>query len=273
MEHTIITSDLPDILGTLRASDSNETEFSEAWTQGRSAYGGLSAALATTAMAKGLENNLPLRSLMVSFIAPIPAGPVAVNVRPQRQGKNVTQLGAEVMAEGNLCLQAMGVFGKAREAIRVAPGDSFDPLPRDQGVPIDKARRLPEFLQYFEGSWAGGGIPFSGRPDRKLYLWARHRCDMGAFPAEKIVAIADIPPPVVLSHFTEPPVPASSLTWSLEFLIPPHEIESDWFYLEFTLEAAAEGYTQQSGRIFTEDGVLCALSRQCMVYFGPTATK
>ena len=132
----------------------------------------------------------------------------------------------------------------------------------------------PNFsLQYFEGSWAGGGIPFSGKPDRKLHLWAKHRCDMNEFPAEKIVAIADIPPPVVLSHFSEPPVPASSLTWSLEFLVPPAEIESDWFYLEFTLEAAAEGYTQQSGRIFTEDGVLCALSRQCMVYFGPAATN
>lgn len=267
----MITSDLPEILGALRDNASNETRFSETWTQGRSAYGGLSAALATTAMAKGLD--LPMRSLMVSFIAPIPAGEVSVNVRPQRQGKNVAQLGAEVIADGNLCLQAMGVFGKARDAISVAPADRFDPLPRDQGVSIDKARRLPAFLQYFEGSWAGGGIPFSGKPDRKLHLWAKHRCDMNEFPAEKIVAIADIPPPVVLSHFSEPPVPASSLTWSLEFLVPPAEIESEWFYLEFTLEAAAEGYTQQSGRIFTEDGVLCALSRQCMVYFGPAATN
>lgn len=272
-EHTMITSDLPDILATLRASDTNTTAFSEAWTQGRSAYGGLSAALATTAMAKGLEGDLPLRSLMVSFIAPMPAGPVSVNVQSQRRGKNVAQLGSEVMAEGNLCLQAMGVFGKARDSIRVAPDARFEPRPRDQGIPIDKANRMPQFLQYFEGSWVDGGIPFSGSPDRKLHLWARHRCDMAQFPAEKIVAIADIPPPVVLSHFSEPPVPASSLSWSLEFLQPPNEIESDWFYLEFTLEAAAEGYTQQSGRIFTEDGVLCALSRQCMVYFGPATTK
>ena len=201
------------------------------------------------------------------------AGPVSVNVQSQRRGKNVAQLGSEVMAEGNLCLQAMGVFGKARGSIRVAPDARFEPRPRDQGIPIDKANRMPQFLQYFEGSWVDGGIPFSGSPDRKLHLWARHRCDMAQFPAEKIVAIADIPPPVVLSHFSEPPVPASSLSWSLEFLQPPNEIESDWFYLEFTLEAAAEGYTQQSGRIFTEDGVLCALSRQCMVYFGPATTK
>ncbi|MFN3164056.1 MAG: hypothetical protein ACE37N_11390 [Pseudohongiellaceae bacterium] len=49
---------------------------------------------------------------------------------------------------------------------------------------------------------------------------------------------------------------------------PAERIASDWFYLQFTAEAAAEGYTQQSGRIYSESGELCALSRQCMVYFG-----
>ena len=33
------------------------------------------------------------------------------------------------------------------------------------------------------------------------------------------------------------------------------------------LDAAADGYTQQSGRIYEESGRLCALSRQCMAYF------
>jgi acyl-CoA thioesterase len=34
------------------------------------------------------------------------------------------------------------------------------------------------------------------------------------------------------------------------------------------VEAAENGYTQQSGRVYDENGRLCALSRQCMVYFG-----
>jgi len=59
------------------------------------------------------------------------------------------------------------------------------------------------------------------------------------------------------------------LTWSLEFVVPPESVKSDWLYLEFTVEAAADGYTQQSGKVFDETGQLCALSRQCMVYFGP----
>ena len=37
--------------------------------------------------------------------------------------------------------------------------------------------------------------------------------------------------------------------------------------LEFVVDAANNGYTQQSGKIYTEQGKLCALTRQCMVYF------
>ena len=103
---------------------------------------------------------------------------------------------------------------------------------------------------------------------RHLNMWVRHRADMSAFPIERIVNIADIPPPVILSYFEKPPVPSSSLTWSLEFVEPPETVESDWFYLEFTVDAAADGYTQQSGKIYEESGRLCALSRQCTVYFG-----
>ena len=91
---------------------------------------------------------------------------------------------------------------------------------------------------------------------------------MSNLPTEKLVTICDIPPPVILSYFDSAPIPSSSLSWSLEFVVPPEEIESDWFYLEFVAEAAADGYTQQSGKIYDEMGQLCALSRQCMVYFG-----
>lgn len=255
------------ILTELQGSPDNITRFDDTWSQGRSAFGGLSAAFAITAMNKRMDSQTPLRSLMVSFIAPIPPGEVRVETHIQRQGKNVTQLSADVISGGEVCLQAMGVCGRGREATASPAKDSFDPLPREQGIAFqDHARRLPSFLRYFDGSWAGGGLPFSGNKETTLDLWARHVDDLSAFPGEQVCAIADIPPPVMLAHFTTP-TPASSLTWSLEFVIPPPQIKSDWFYLHFDMDSAAEGYTQQSGRIYTEDGRLCALTRQCMVYF------
>lgn len=256
------------LLQKLLESDDNKTTFDETWTQGRSAFGGLSAAFAVTGMRKALGQALPLRSLMVSFIAPLPNGEITVDASIQRQGKNVTQMTGSVYSQGQLCLQAMAAFGTAREELVVTPPLATPPA-KDSGIKIsDHRKRLPAFLEYFEGSWVSEGLPFSGQCSTQLDMWVRHRSDMHNFPAEKLVAIADIPPPVVLSFFDKPPVPASSLTWSLEFVISPEQIESDWFYMEFTAEAAAEGYTQQSGRIYTEDGRLCALTRQCMVYFG-----
>ncbi len=267
-------SNLDKILIELRDSEDNVTHFDESWSQGRSAFGGLSAAFAVTAMCKAVPADIPMRSLMVSFIAPIPPGEVKVTTTIQRQGKNVVQISADVYAEGNLCLQAMGVFGRGREGLVVPPSTAFNPLPRDTGIPFTAhTKRVPSFVQYFDGCWAGGGLPFSGNAKPELDLWARHQIDMNEFRAEAIISIADIPPPVVLSYFDTPPVPASSLTWSVEFLIPPSDIPMDWFYLHFDMEAAAQGYTQQSGQIFTEDGTLCALSRQCMVYFGPPPSE
>ena len=267
-------SNLEAILSVLAASDTNTTRFDAGWAQGRSAFGGLSAAFAVVAMDKRVSRHLPLRSLLVSFIAPIPPGEVRVETRIRRQGKNVTQISAEVLAQGHCCLQAMAVYGHGREAIAVPPPQPCRPPARTQGIPFAEYHQpMPAFLRYFDGCWAGGGLPYSGSDDHTLQLWARHpvEMDLSAFPAAALVAIADIPPPVLLSRFKAAPVPASSLTWSLEFLQPPAQLPMDWFYLHFTLEAAAEGYTQQSGRIFTEDGTLCALSRQCMVYFGPAA--
>lgn len=261
--------DLADILGGLERSEHNSTRFSENWSQGRAAFGGLSAALAVTAMRKKLTTPQTIRSLMISFIAPIAAGEVCTEASIMRQGKNVTQCCASVISEGQIGLQALAAFGNSREAFSPeSEGPKVLPS-RDSGISFsDNPRRLPHFLQYFEGSWVGGGIPFTGNYKPYLNMWVRHKQDVSRYPIEKIVAIADIPPPVLLSHFEKPPVPASSLSWSLEFVEPPEEIVGEWFYLEFVVEAAANGYTQQSGKIYDELGRLVALTRQCMVYFG-----
>lgn len=262
-------SNFAELMQTLMDSADNVTYFDEDWSQGRSAFGGLASAFAVTGMRKLLDTPQPIRSLMVSFIAPIPPGNVSVAARIQRQGKNVTQMSADVITDGQVALQAMGVFGNPRPALAVPAEIDIEFPPRENGIGFDAHQeRLPKFLNYFDGCWVDGGLPFSGTRKRRLGMWVRHRADLQEFPAEKMVAICDIPPPVILSWFDAPPVPASSLTWSLEFLVPPESIESEWFYLDFVVEAAAEGYTQQSGRIFDESGRLCAMSRQCMVYFG-----
>ena len=259
-------SDFAIILEELERSSDNTTHFSEAWSQGRSAFGGLAAAFAVTGMRKLIAADLPMRSLMVSFIAPLPPGKVQVKAHIQRQGRNVTQLQGEVYSGDQICLQAMGVFGIDRPGLEV-PAESIQ-LPPREGVDFALySKRQPSFLNYFDGFWSTEGMPFSGSASTELGIWVKHQIELPRFPNEKLVAIADIPPPVILSHFEKPPVPSSSLTWALEFVQTPEKIDSDWFYLDFVTEAAANGYTQQSGKIYDENGELAALTRQCMVYF------
>lgn len=259
---------LPEILNLLQDSADLSSRTSADWTQGRAAFGGLVGALATLGMARALPARTPLRSLMASFVAPLPPGPVRVQPAVLRQGRSVTHVSASVIAEDTICLSALGVFGEARPGRAVQPDPGFAPEPRHPWADIHGApRALPAFLSHFEGFWTGGGVPFSGRCDLRLGMWVRHRDDMSAFPVERLVSIADIPPPVLLSHYNTPPVPASSVTWSLEFVRDPAHIDTEWFYLDYRIDHAQDGYTQQSGKVFTEDGLLCALSRQCMVYF------
>ena len=261
-------SNLDSILKSLQESDDNITSLDDAWSQGRSAFGGISAAFAITAMRKLVPNDLPLRSLSVSFIAPVPPGKVLIETKIIRKGKSVVQAEASLLCDGNICLRAMAAFGYSRETYSLQSASSFKPKPRGFGIKFeDHAKKTPGFLQFFDGEWVNDGMPFSGKLSRKLELWVRHNADLSQFPAEKLITICDIPPPVILSHFSRPPVPSSSLTWSLEFVVPPEEVSSDWFFLEFFVDAAANGYTQQSGNIYNETGRLCALSRQCMVYF------
>ena len=261
-------SNLNSIQKSLQENDDNITTRDEGWSQGRSAFGGISAAFAITAMKKLVPNDSPLRSLSVSFIAPVPLGKILIETEIIRKGKSVIQAEASLVCDGNICLRAMAVFGYARETYGIQSATSCKLKPRGVGVKFeDHAKQTPGFLQFFDGEWVNDGMPFSGKLSRKLKLWVRHNADLSQFPTEKLITICDIPPPVILSHFSTPPVPSSSLTWSLEFVIPPEEVNSDWFFLEFFVHAAANGYTQQSGNIYNDRGRLCALSRQCMVYF------
>ncbi len=261
------TSSFEKIMQNLADHGGNAVDIPPSWAQGRALYGGLVAAIAAEQMAMKLTTPRPIRSLLGNFVAPAPEGVLDVRSETLREGRAVVQSRADVLAGDQVCFAASAAFGEDRPALSVPFDVDFDAPPRNS-VPAMQSglRPLPGFLDNFDIHWTGGGVPMSNSKDRKTAMWVRHKSNMDAFPVAKIVGIADMPPPVIMCHFDKP-VRASSMSWSMEFVVPPGEVETDWFYLDFTLEAAANGYSQQSGMIFTEDGTLVALSRQCMVYF------
>lgn len=256
---------------TLDQIDSRSTNqtitVAENWLQGRTCYGGMSAAIAARAAATCIDDDRPLRSLLVAFVGPVGAGDTDLTAETLRHGKSVTLVESKLKQQGSIATQMTAAFGKPRDTIgaetihvmEAEPRDSVPPAPFLDGI-------MPGFLKNFEIRWTGGGAPATGLKDTRLGMWVRHLDDMSRYPAECLTGIADVPPPLMMSHFDRR-IMASSLTWSLEFICPPAEIRNDWFYLDYRLEAASQGYSQQSGRVFDANGRLLAVSHQCMTYF------
>jgi acyl-CoA thioesterase len=241
--------------------------ISEDWLQGRSAFGGLQAALAVQVMRELVPADVPLRSLQVTFIAPIPASTVRMEAKILRQGKSVTQVEARLMdGDATACL-VIGVFGASRESsLHVLP-----PRPAIEAMATPHVLRyvpglLPQFTQHFEASWLQGDIPFTGSNKTAQVVEVALK-DEGVADEAQVIAFADFIPPVALSMLHQP-APGSSLTWMLELFADSRGLPLSGWRIDAQLQAAQDGYTSQQVMLWGPNGAPVALSRQSMVVFG-----
>src|SRR5436853_5843865 len=85
----------------------------EDWLQGRTLFGGLQAIIGVAAM-RTFAPDAPLRSLQVTFLAPVAGGPVRAVSRVLRSGKNTMHLEARIVEGENTLALMLGVFGVGR---------------------------------------------------------------------------------------------------------------------------------------------------------------
>ncbi|GAB2566616.1 thioesterase family protein [Dyella jejuensis] len=241
--------------------------INEDWLQGRSAFGGLQAALALQAMRGLVPADMPLRSLQVAFVAPVPAGTVRMVAKVLRQGKSVTQLEARLLdGEATVCL-VVGVFGTARESsLRILPSQPAVQAAAKPHVLRYAPGLLPQFTQHFEARWLQGDIPFTGSKNTSQVVEVALKDDGTASEAQ-VVAFADFIPPVALSMLDQP-APGSSLTWMLELFGDSRGLSLANWRIDAQLQAAQDGYTSQQVMLWGPHGEPIALSRQSMVVFG-----
>ncbi len=258
--------------GTLRGIEASRgravLEITEDWLQGRSCFGGLQVALGVHAMRTLVDGGLPLRSLQVTFLAPVPLGQVEAVAQLLRTGKSATHVAAQLRLNGEVLALLVGIFGSARPStVARTPvahaRETHPPL----AMPYLPNGPTPSFTQHFNARWIRGQLPFSGDTlsDSVVVLDLR---DPGPMTEGHVIAIADFIPPVALSQLSRP-TPGSSMNWMLEFV--RHDfatMEPAGWRIEAELVAAQDGYTSQSTLIFAPDGGLVAISRQSMVVFG-----
>ncbi|HLA35498.1 MAG TPA: thioesterase family protein [Rhodocyclaceae bacterium] len=243
-------------------------ELTPDWLQGRSAYGGWQAALAVLAMRAVIGEDVALRSLQVNFIAPVPPGAIVARAELLRQGKSVTQLEARILVDGKVAFTAIGIFGAARASSIVerpqAPPAANPPQTVADWPYVEG--RTPEFMRNFHMRWGAGKPPYSAAADATAQIFVRFRADSVAAETH-LVCLADAIPPSAISLLKTPSM-LSSINWTLELVEPLHEDErDDWFRFDTSLTAATDGYAWQNTSIWSAQGNLVALSRQCVAVF------
>lgn len=245
-----------------------ELDAGEDWLQGRSLFGGLQAAIGVRAMRSLVAASLPLRTLQMTFMAPVAAGTVRAQAAVLRTGRSTTHVEANLFEHDQRLATLIAVFGQARESrVHHAPQQPLietahvaPRLPWVEGI-------TPAFTRHFRARWLRGGLPYSGDESRQTSVRV-DLVDAGPTTELHLLAIADFIPPVALS-LLKAPAPGSSLTWMIE--LPELDYSamslSGW-RVDSEMVAAEAGYTSQSSRIWTPHGQLAALSRQSMVVFG-----
>lgn len=147
---------LPELIACRRVgSDLVSFTVTEDWQQGRTCYGGLISTLAVQAMRDLAGSAWPadtgLRGLQTCFVAPVSPGEVQIGVQLLRQGRNVCQVQAQALQEGQVAAVLLGVFGAERPS-SLQPRRPARPAARhDPDALVPQAPRAfapPRFLQH-----------------------------------------------------------------------------------------------------------------------------
>ena len=231
------------------------------WMQGRTAYGGISSAIALHAAQQCEPDLPPLRSAQVSFIGPL-AGAVTVTATKLRRGRNAAFIQSDIVSEAGLGYRATFVF-MADQPSKV-DFDQTIPIDRKPPGPNDKIFTGPDTV--FIGNFNFFDVK-EGLADGELVRWARLRAPDGLDPMVHVMAVADGLPPAVIRLFDGGFPPVSSLTWIVNLLTPTPATTDGWWLLSARSNFARNGCSSQDMAIWNAEGQLIATGMQSVAIF------
>ena len=236
------------------------------WLQGRTIFGGLSAALSLQAVRLVNGGQLPpFKSAQVSFIGPVTKA-LTFNTSVLREGRSVTSVAVDCLSGDELALRTTLLFAHPR-ASRIRH-DSWE-CPSVGGPSehrtLELDRRVAPACAYnFEMRPAGGSLPVSGAENPELLMWVRHVDARDVDPSVALIALADSLPPAAMTCFTTPAA-ISSVSWTLD--LPQPAVVGEWFLINSFSQQTQEGYSVQDMEIWDESGLRVLWARQTVAIF------
>ena len=246
-----------------------EASVPEEWSQGRTAYGGLLAAVGMEALKGLIPEGRRAKSFTVAFLGPIPPGQAfEVKTAILASGKSMTVGQVQIEVDGEVRFSKMVTYAADRSsAVAVAPASAptwpaAEELPALPFIP----KVTPNFTQALEYRWAEGPMPFSGAKEGFFGGYFRFRDEAGA-PEVALAGMFDAWPPAVLP-LMKGPAPASTVNWSVQIFDPPDVRKGDWWRYRAHTVAASAGTATTKSELFAPDGLLVACAEQLVAIYG-----
>lgn len=256
------------LLESLKQADNQnwQADIPETWMQGRTTYGGLSAALCLQAAQQQFDNLPPLRSAQISFIGPT-SGTVEIKVTELRQGKSVSFICAELLSDKQIATHAVFCFGAHRDSQLNSNFIETPQVPSYQELPANMfagSAMAPKFTENFDARFAKGELPMSGAERGEFFIWAKHNCANQRMAG--LLGIADMLPPAVFPMFKQP-APLSSMTWIVNIVAENIATDDGWWLLNSAAEQVQNGYSSQEMKLWNSSGEIILTGKQSVAVF------
>ena len=240
-----------------RDGDGFVATIGDEWLQGRTAYGGLSAAVALAAIQATYADLPPLRSAQIAFVGPL-SNEVRAVPALLRRGKNSAFVACDVSSGDDIGLRTLFLFMASRPSA-ITHLDLTAPDFALTDARVDPVKVPQGFLKNFELS------PWE-MADGTVRRWVRLHNREGIDPAVELIAVADALPPAAMTLAREWG-PISTTTWQLN-MVTDHPVSDDgWWLLEARTLHAGDGSSSQTMTIWNRDGEPVATATQSVALF------
>ena len=246
-----------------------EGEIVDGWATPRGPLGGYVMAIVIRAMELAVADpERTARSATMHFLRVPELGPVSVRTTVERAGRSLTSVSARLEQGGKLLGIAIGAWSKPwRGATLGEPAMPEVESPSERGpLAADFPRdQPPAFIQKLSMQHRFGDPPFTGSDSGEVGGWLG-LLEPRPIDAAAIIVLADAWFPAPWPRLAElAPAPTIDLTVHFRAPLP---VPDGLLLGKFRNRLVRDGFFDEDGELWAEDGTLVAQSRQLGLLIG-----
>lgn len=236
-------------------------EVAPAWSGPPGPNGGYIAALILRAIRAEVDDPArPPRSLTIHYLRPPANGAIEVEVGIERSGRTASTASARLLQGGKpMCLALCVLAGRYESAADWTAEPPEVPRPAEI-EPLPHAPGAPEIFNQHEFRPCFGSMPFTSSAESIVGGWIRGRRPHPLEP-ELLAMYTDVWWPAPFPRLDGPCL-APTLDLTIHFRAQPPAGEHEQVLGRFSCTTSTEGFFEEDGELWSEDGTLLVQSRQ-----------